>query len=269
MEIPEKPDALRAAFANALHMVAAHGRVVLVLDALNQIEDRDGAPDLIWLPPVIPANVRLVVSTLPGRSWNDLQKRAWPVLNVEPLSLPERETLIIDYLEQIIPKLSCLRLCQAPFVDLYGVQPRPVIIISHSGKPLFVKSLRKNWTADQIAEITPFEGEALRATGYVVGVQAAERRGRRAPLASAIPTTPLPSAPRRPRLIKPGAGIYSGTTLEFQHRRYEHYGSASQPVKPDPHPERHPAQPHSAGCRRRTRRPIPPPNSSVPHSSRL
>jgi len=30
------------------------------------------------------------------------------------------------------------------------------------------KPLRKNWTADQIAEITPFEGEAVRTTGYLV-----------------------------------------------------------------------------------------------------
>ena len=35
-------------------MAAAKGRVVLVLDALNQLEDRDGAPDLVWLPPVDP-----------------------------------------------------------------------------------------------------------------------------------------------------------------------------------------------------------------------
>ena len=64
IEISDEPDALRIAFANALHMVAERGRVVLVLDALNQIEDRDGAPDLVWLPQVIPANVRLIVSTL-------------------------------------------------------------------------------------------------------------------------------------------------------------------------------------------------------------
>jgi hypothetical protein len=30
------------------------------------------------------------------------------------------------------------------------------------------KPLRKNWTAEQVAEITPFEGEALRTTGYLV-----------------------------------------------------------------------------------------------------
>ncbi|MGA2457752.1 MAG: DUF4062 domain-containing protein [Terriglobales bacterium] len=105
IEIPDKPDALRMAFANALHMVAAHGRVVLVLDALNQIEDRDGAPDLIWLP-VIPANVRLVVSTLPGRPLDDLKTRGWPVLTVEALLPPERETLIDEYLKRYAKALS-------------------------------------------------------------------------------------------------------------------------------------------------------------------
>lgn len=106
IEIPDQPDALRMAFANALHMVAERGRMVLVLDALDQIEDRDGAPDLVWLPPAIPANVRLIVSTLPGRPWEDLRKRAWPVPTVEPLDPGERETLIEAYLNQFAKQLD-------------------------------------------------------------------------------------------------------------------------------------------------------------------
>ena len=109
IDIPDQPEALRMAFANALHMVAAQGRVMLVLDALNQIEDRDGAPDLVWLPPVIPPNVRLIVSTLPGRPWIDLQKRPWPVLTVEPLTAAEREKLITKYLMRYAKQLSAER----------------------------------------------------------------------------------------------------------------------------------------------------------------
>lgn len=117
VEIPDKPDQLRATFANALHMAAARGRLVLVFDALNQIEDRDGAPDLVWLPPVIPANVRLILSTLPGRPWEDLKKRGWPVLQVEPLNAPERERLIVDYLQRFAKALDeprRRRIAQAP-----------------------------------------------------------------------------------------------------------------------------------------------------------
>src|SRR5262249_13447464 len=52
IDIPDDSEALREAFANALTMVATKGRSILILDALNQLEDRDGAPDLVWLPPL-------------------------------------------------------------------------------------------------------------------------------------------------------------------------------------------------------------------------
>jgi AAA ATPase domain len=68
-EIPGQPDALRAAFANWLHLAAARGKVVLILDALNQLEDRDNAPDLVWLPPTIPSKIRLIVSAVPAGRW--------------------------------------------------------------------------------------------------------------------------------------------------------------------------------------------------------
>ena len=128
IEIPDQPDALRMTFANALHMVAARGRLVLVLDALNQIEDRDGAPDLVWLPPIIPPNVRLVVSTLPGRSWDDLKKRDWPVMTVEPLTVSEREELIVKYLKRYSKELS----------------PEPahrIATASHTGNGLYLSTL--------------------------------------------------------------------------------------------------------------------------------
>jgi tetratricopeptide (TPR) repeat protein len=104
--IPIQPDALRAAFANWLHMVALKGRLVLILDGLNQLEDHDQAPDLIWLPPVIPDNVRLIVSTLPGRSLDALVKRGWPTLQIEPLGQEERKRLIVEYIAESSKTLS-------------------------------------------------------------------------------------------------------------------------------------------------------------------
>jgi tetratricopeptide (TPR) repeat protein len=108
-DIPDKPDTLRSTFPNWLHMAAAKGRIVLVLDALNQLEDRDGAPDLVWLPPVMPENLRLIVSTLPGRPLDEIKKRAWPTLEVEPLTQTERERLIGEYLAQYAKTLSPAR----------------------------------------------------------------------------------------------------------------------------------------------------------------
>ena len=109
LEIPDRPEALRAAFANGLYRAAAQGRVVLVLDGLNQIEDRDQAPDLVWLPPELPPNVRLVLSTLPGRSLEALRERGWPTLTVELLSVEERRELIPEYLKQYSKELSPAR----------------------------------------------------------------------------------------------------------------------------------------------------------------
>ncbi len=105
-EIREKPDELRVAFANWLHMASARGKVILILDALNQIEDRDGAPDLVWLPPVIPENVRMILSTLPDRPLDDLKKRNWPTLTVKALTPEERKLFIGKYLSQYAKALS-------------------------------------------------------------------------------------------------------------------------------------------------------------------
>ena len=105
-DIPDQPEALRSAFANWLNLAATRGRVVLILDALNQLEDRDGAPDLVWLPPTIPANVRMLLSTLPGRPLDELQKRGWPALTVEPLQPEERKQLIQEYLALFTKALS-------------------------------------------------------------------------------------------------------------------------------------------------------------------
>ena len=100
LEIPDQPAALRMAFANGLYRAAAAGRAVIVLDGLNQLEDRDQALDLAWLPPEVPANLRLVLSTLAGRPLDELQRRGWPSMNVELLSVEERLVLIPKYLEQ-------------------------------------------------------------------------------------------------------------------------------------------------------------------------
>ncbi|MFA5414404.1 MAG: DUF4062 domain-containing protein, partial [Methanoregula sp.] len=105
-EIPAQDEALMAAFRNWLSMAAAHGRVVLVIDALNQLEDRNGAPDLVWLPPTIPGNIRLIVSTLPGRPLDAIRKREWQTLDVEPLTVSERNALITCYLKKYHKELS-------------------------------------------------------------------------------------------------------------------------------------------------------------------
>ena len=52
-------------------MAAARQKCVIVLDALNQLDEGLGEKgrehDLLWLPEKLPSNVYMVLSTLPGR----------------------------------------------------------------------------------------------------------------------------------------------------------------------------------------------------------
>ncbi|MCD6430398.1 MAG: NACHT domain-containing protein [Deltaproteobacteria bacterium] len=103
-DLPDKPDALRQQFPNWLAMAAARGRFILLLDGLNQLEDKDNAPDLIWLPEFIPPEIKLIVSTLPGRSLEALKKRCWPEMKIQLLEPEERKELIEKYLHDLYSK---------------------------------------------------------------------------------------------------------------------------------------------------------------------
>lgn len=127
-EIPDTPEKLRAEFPNWLSMAAARGRFVLVLDALNQLEDRDGAPDLVWLPEFIPSEVRLILSTLLGRPLDELKRRGWPTVDILPLEEEERRQLIEDYLAVFTKKLP-------------GNQVERIISERQSDNPLYIHAL--------------------------------------------------------------------------------------------------------------------------------
>lgn len=106
IEIPDNPDALRAALGSTLQRAATKGRTILVVDALDQLEDREGALDLTWLPEVMPQQIRVVLSTLPGRPLTELQRRRYPTLTVAQLELEERERLIDIYLAGFTKTIS-------------------------------------------------------------------------------------------------------------------------------------------------------------------
>jgi nephrocystin-3 len=91
---------------------AGKGRIIIVLDGLNQLEDRDNALDLGWLPEHFPPQVRLIVSTLPGRSLTEIERRKWQRLTVESLDVEERRQLVHDYLGQYRKALNDKRVEQ-------------------------------------------------------------------------------------------------------------------------------------------------------------
>jgi tetratricopeptide (TPR) repeat protein len=105
-DIPDNPDKLHTVFANWLYMSAAKGKVIIVLDALNQLEDRDQVLDLKWLPPVLPENIRLILSTLPGKPLDEIKKRNWQTLYIELFTQDEQREYIFYYLMQYRKELA-------------------------------------------------------------------------------------------------------------------------------------------------------------------
>jgi nephrocystin-3 len=118
------PDDLSEAVAALPHWLArtaeVQGEVLIVLDALNQLEEQS-AHDLSWLPAEPLPGVRWVVSTLPGRCEDALMARGWATsrhtVEVPPLERGERASIVESYLGLFTKRLDkrlAERLAAAP-----------------------------------------------------------------------------------------------------------------------------------------------------------
>jgi len=105
-EIPEQSAQLLSEFGHWLALAAERKRIVLIVDALNQLEDREAALDLGWLPSALPAGARVICSTLPGRPLDEIRRREWPTLELQPLTVPDRLRLVSRRLRRYGKRLS-------------------------------------------------------------------------------------------------------------------------------------------------------------------
>jgi tetratricopeptide (TPR) repeat protein len=97
--LPDDPAGCRAAlFAALARSDDPARRTLVVVDGADLLTDTDGAPDLTWLPPEVPANVRVVVTTAGHRPVDEALRRGWPVLDVPPLTEAERTAYIGTFL---------------------------------------------------------------------------------------------------------------------------------------------------------------------------
>jgi preprotein translocase subunit SecA/nephrocystin-3 len=93
---------------NLFVKVASEGDepLLIILDAVNQIVDRDNAKLLNWLP-VSPRNIKILFSTLEDdRTMEVFRNRRYPVLTLHPLSEDNRRRLANDYLHLYGKKLT-------------------------------------------------------------------------------------------------------------------------------------------------------------------
>ena len=127
-ELPGDPEVIKAVFPEWLHLAAQRAKVVIILDGLNQLEDRDNAPDLVWLPESFPSAIQLILSTLPGRSLEAVKKRGWQVVQIEGLNCAERKRMIYSYLDLFHKRLA-------------NSQVDGIAAARQSSNPLFLKAL--------------------------------------------------------------------------------------------------------------------------------
>ncbi len=127
-DIPDRYDILRQEFASLLYEVAAKGKVIIIIDAINQLEDHEGALDLTWLPPEIPPNIRLIISTLPGRITDNLRCINHTELIVKPFSNEEKKNFIIKYFTGYSKSLG------TKFID-------KIALSKQTANPLYLKIL--------------------------------------------------------------------------------------------------------------------------------
>lgn len=91
-EIPIETIKLPLAFHDFLDK--ATESIVIIVDGLNQFDEANNAHDLSWLPFKLNQNIKIIVSTLGGETWNSLQKRTDSILNVTPLTDYEQQKII-------------------------------------------------------------------------------------------------------------------------------------------------------------------------------
>lgn len=93
-----KTEELISLFHRLLNQASKKNRIIILLDALNQLENTTPAQYLTWLPAIIPQNVRILTTTLPGTALNVLKDRDDAWLLETPLLHEHDASLMINHI---------------------------------------------------------------------------------------------------------------------------------------------------------------------------
>jgi WD40 repeat protein/nucleoside-triphosphatase THEP1 len=102
-DAPEDIKELLKLFPELLAKASEQRQLLIIIDAVNQLEPSDHAHSMHWLPQVLPENVRVVISTLAGDAHDAiLNRRIKPrEETVTGLTAPEIRELAGTYLQEI------------------------------------------------------------------------------------------------------------------------------------------------------------------------
>lgn len=105
--VPEDYKDLRKAFPQILREAAFQGRVVLIIDGINQLDPANRALSLDWLPTRSP--VKIILSTIEGDPTHNLlrrRRRSPPEVVLAPLDVKDRQALVRLTLAEYHKKLD-------------------------------------------------------------------------------------------------------------------------------------------------------------------
>jgi serine/threonine protein kinase/tetratricopeptide (TPR) repeat protein len=105
----DSPEEIIRTFLVAITSLPESARVVLVFDALNQLDADSRAETLAWLPEQLPANVRVLCSAAtaahqPPRVLTAFAERKYVSVQLRPLSDDERRRIIIGAVPRLVAK---------------------------------------------------------------------------------------------------------------------------------------------------------------------
>jgi telomerase protein component 1 len=104
-EVPDEFSDLVKAFPVFLEQASYKGKILVVLDAVNQLDDAiNRAQSLDWLPQELPC--KFVVSTLDGKCLDVLRNRKGFEIKLTPLGVPERTEIVRQSLAEYHKKLD-------------------------------------------------------------------------------------------------------------------------------------------------------------------
>ncbi|MCB0711368.1 MAG: tetratricopeptide repeat protein [Ignavibacteriae bacterium] len=105
-QLPTDPEQIVRQFPEWLTYTKGY-TFVLIVDALNQLEgSADQLFPLDWLPEDFPPHTRLIISTLDGPQLKQIRKRAWPEVEVAPLTENERREVARRFLGDLSQRFN-------------------------------------------------------------------------------------------------------------------------------------------------------------------
>ncbi len=97
--VPDDLQQLTEMFPARLALATADKPLIVFIDALDQLTAGDAARRLAWLPAEIPEHAAIVISTLPGDTFDAASSRLPEIVDVEPMPAVEAEALLDLWLD--------------------------------------------------------------------------------------------------------------------------------------------------------------------------